>query len=497
MQRSRLRHENDNVTTQRKDRLNKMASSTIVTLAEQNASLIIDELLSQEEKFDIKRMLAEEEKIHKAGSKEESNQTGGDDGLTGADHSKGRDTTGQTEGGGAKPPTRDPSPESGGQGAKSTKRKHKTGFERMMEDASLDDLNDVLTKISERFSDLERTLEDYQLSLEYSQTEIDSLRKDNLGLRKEIKELKKEEHRNEYHVKDLDDKVEKIETQSRKKNLVFEGIKEVNSNNKENVQQTVYKIFDQMNIDHGIGCDTCYRSGTSGKNRPRPIVVTFLKQSDRDHVFYKRTSLKDSRDYQRVWINEDLAPAARRAKTVVRLIAKQAQEKGIPCRNNKFTVTVGDVKYSENNYNELPSHLSVKNVKQIQIDHKTIAYQSEHAPFSSLYPSKIKIGENEYDTSEQAFQHIRAKTNKRPLLAERILLCRKTYTIKQMGDDIKVNEEWNENEEEIMFSIQLKKFQQNSELADMLIATGDCELVEATPSNKWGAGATLSSNILK
>ena len=66
-----------------------------------------------------------------------------------------------------------------------------------------------------------------------------------------------------------------------------------------------------------------------------------------------------------------------------------------------------------------------------------------------------------------------------------------------MGDEITPSEGWNEKEEDVMFAIQLKKFQQNPELAAMLVATGTCELVEATPSRKWGAGATLSSNVLR
>ena len=61
----------------------------------------------------------------------------------------------------------------------------------------------------------------------------------------------------------------------------------------------------------------------------------------------------------------------------------------------------------------------------------------------------------------------------------------------------KTLEEWKEKEEDLMYTLQLTKFQQNPKLAAMLIATGDCELVEATPSRKWGAGATLSSNVLK
>ena len=127
-----------------------------------------------------------------------------------------------------------------------------------------------------------------------------------------------------------------------------------------------------------------------------------------------------------------------------------------------------------------PPPLSGKNVKQIQIDANTIAYQSDHAPQSSLYPAPVKIGAFDYDTHKQAFQHIKAKSNNRPLQAERILLCRKTYIIKQMGDKVITSPKWDAKEEDLMYAIQLK----NPELPKMLIATGMCELVEATRSTK-------------
>ena len=69
--------------------------------------------------------------------------------------------------------------------------------------------------------------------------------------------------------------------------------------------------------------------------------------------------------------------------------------------------------------------------------------------------------------------------------------------IKQMGDEIIPSQEWNDKEEDLMYAVQLKKIQQNPALGATLIATGTCESVEATPSRKWGAGATLSSTILK
>ena len=373
----------------------------------------------------------------------------------------------------------------------------KPNISKILEDCTLDDLNGVFGEITDRFNRMEDTLDEYQSSLEFSQREIDRLKKENKILKQEVDNIKFEGKRSEYQVKDLKDKLDRMDTTVRKRNLVFEGIPESNHGTKEDVHRVVYNVLDQMSIDYPIECDTCFRTGLYSLNRPRPIIVTFLKSSDRDHVFVKRTTLKNSKDFSRVWINEDLSPGIRRTKTMVRLLARQAQEHGIPCRNNKFSVTVNDVKYGESNLAELPPPLSTQNIKQIQVDANTIAYQSEHAPLSSMYPAKVKIGQQEYDTSEQAFQHIRAKKHKKTLLAERILLSKKTYAIKQMGDEITPSQEWNDCEEDVMYSIQLRKFQQNPELAGMLIATGTCQLVEATPSKKWGAGATLSSNILK
>ena len=478
-----------NITTRRKK--NKMAASTVVATSEQNASLYIDDILSQHEEDEITKMMEEEERVNNNADDHEnknklctdSNGTGEGDGDS--------DSDGDDDGD-VKPPDDDKGNTTG------TPRKSR-GMDKLLEETTIDDLNDVLDKIGIWFDEMDQSLDEYRASLEFSQGQIDDLKKENEQLKLKIKTLEKEDGRNEYQIKDLDEKCERLDTLARKRNLIFEGVGETDGQNRENTQRVLYDIFDQMGIDHSVECDTCYRTGSYSKNnkRTRPIVVTFLKQSDRDHVYARRINLKKSKDYSKIWVNEDLAPNARRAKTMVRLITRQANDKGIPCKTNKFSITVDNVKYSESNLDELPQTLSTKNIKQIQIDHQTIAYQSEHAPFSSLYTAKFTVGDMDFDNSEQALQHYKAKKHNRPLLAERILLCRKAYTIKQIGDEVITTDDWNKHEEELMFAIQMKKFQQNPDLAKKLIATGTCELVEATPCKKWGAGATLSSNVLK
>ena len=357
-----------NVTTRTRKTKSNMAASTVVTMTEQNTSILIDEILTQMEEKDVVRMLEEESKVSKGEDFNEEDDVDDED---------------QDDIQCAQPSMDDKEKTKGA--------KYKDGIDRIMEEASLDDLNDVLGKISGHLRDHDTTIEELRTSLEFSQSEIDELKTENKKLKQEITALRREDKRNEYHMQDLDNKHERLDTLARKKNLVFEGVQEAKQGEKEDLQRILYGIFDQMNIDHSVECDTCYRTGVYNRNKPRPIVVSFLKQADRDHVFAKRTSLKSSKDCSRVWINEDLAPTARRTKTMVRLITRQAHEKGIPCKSSKFTVTVDNTKYGDDNLNELPPPLSTQNVKQIQINANMIAYQSEHAPLSSLYPAPVKI----------------------------------------------------------------------------------------------------------
>ena len=85
----------------------------------------------------------------------------------------------------------------------------------------------------------------------------------------------------------------------------------------------------------------------------------------------------------------------------------------------------------------------------------------------------------------------------RPLAATRILLSNDPVEIKQIGEGLGTSEKWEARKFDIMYMCLKAKFEQNPDLGRMLLKTGKCELVEATPDRLWGCGATLSSNILR
>ena len=219
--------------------------------------------------------------------------------------------------------------------------------------------------------------------------------------------------------------------------------------------------------------------------------------ADRDLVYAKRIDLRRTADYQKVWINEDLNPASKRKRELVRLISREAQNQGIDCKSGKYAVHIDRTKYDNTNWEDLPPQLKPAILKQVPIDDNTLAFQSEHAPLSNFFPSQIVIGKHRFFCAEQAFQFLRAKTLNKPLIATRIYLSRDVRYIKQLGREAGTSDEWEANQFDYMYICLKRKFEQNPELKALLLQTGNMELIEATPDRLWGCGATLSSNILR
>ena len=357
--------------------------------------------------------------------------------------------------------------------------------------ARIDDLLDQFNCDSKRLNNTVKTLED---SLEFSHKEITDLKKENADLKNLIRNLDTEDRRTQFQVKDVADKLDRLDSVTKKKNLVFEGIPE---GKKEVTDKIICDLFDRLNLNKGIYFEACYRVGPYMEARSRPILVSFERQVDRDMIYARRMELKLLDGYQKVWINEDISPASKRRREMIRLISREAQQQGIDCKTGKYAIHLNKAKYDESNLEDLPVPLRPSSLKQVQIDQNTIAYQSEHAPFSNFYPSQITIGQHKFFCAEQAIQFLRARTLNKPLAATRIYLSRDVRFIKQVGGELGTSKEWDACKFDYMYICLKKKFKQNPELKELLLSTGDLKLVEATPDRLWGCGATLSSNVLR
>lgn len=105
----------------------------------------------------------------------------------------------------------------------------------------------------------------------------------------------------EEQVTDLREKLDAVERHSRIKTIRVHGISEVNG---ENVQEKVLGVFNsKMDLNvNSCELDKCHRIGMRTNERPRAVLVTFLRLEMKQDVIRARKKLKGSN----VVIVEDL-----------------------------------------------------------------------------------------------------------------------------------------------------------------------------------------------
>ena len=363
--------------------------------------------------------------------------------------------------------------------------------------SKVDLMEELITLLDNKTTRMDATVTALETSLEFSQSEVEILKKENKDLKQQLCNLNIEDRRTQFQVNAVEEKVDRLETNTKKRNLLVEGIME-NGGRDEDVEKTICQLFDQLAVSQGISMESCYRVGpyNNNKTRPRPILICFDRQVDRDVIYAKGMMLKSTKDYKRVWINEDVGPISKRKRGLIRLISREAQQQGIDCRTGKYAIHIDNKKYDADNLDDLPRPLHPASLKQIKIGDNTLAYQGEFAPFSNFFPCKLVIGKLVFFCVEQAFQFLRAKNLNRPLIATKIYLSRDVWFIKQQGKELGTSEDWEGKQFDVMYECLKKKFSQNLDLKTLLLKTGNLELVEATPDRLWGCGATLSSNAI-
>ena len=362
--------------------------------------------------------------------------------------------------------------------------------------AKLEKMDVVLTALHGNSEQHGTTIDNLTNSLEYSQKEIDELKAENARLKQRLGDVMMEDRKTQYKVNELESKVDKIETSTKRKNLIIEGVPEIEGRN-ENVEKSIFVLFDQLQVHKGINYEGCYRMGPYIKSRTRPIMVSFERQADRDAIYAKRFELKRTQSFQNVWINEDLGALSKRKRGLIRMISKEAQAQGVDCKTGKYFVQINGKRFDDSNLEELPPQLQLTNLKQVMVAEGVLAYQSEHAPFSNFFHCQVIIGKHKFFCLEQAFQFMRAKILDRPLAATKIYMSRDERFIKQKGAELGTSDEWERRKYDVMYECLLRKFEQNEHLKQLLLKTGDIELLEATPDRLWGCGATLSSTVIR
>ena len=145
----------------------------------------------------------------------------------------------------------------------------------------------LLQDLSSRVRQLETNNTELKHSLEYTQGEVDDLKKENKSLKEELVRMKPEV----LKTTEIDNKLQIIkermdyqEDYSRRKNLRFSGIQESQNETWEESQEKIQRLLrDNLNMGE-VGLERAHRVGPRNRqdeSRPRTIVARFKNFNDR------------------------------------------------------------------------------------------------------------------------------------------------------------------------------------------------------------------------
>jgi ribA/ribD-fused uncharacterized protein len=304
------------------------------------------------------------------------------------------------------------------------------------------------------------------------------------------------EHENAH----LKDKVQNLETYSRKYNLLFINVPEDRNENATTLRRKLGNILSMVYVDlDSMYIDNIHRLPTSSPYGPKPIIIKFVSYLDRDLVWSKNKQLYESGN--RVVIREHFPKEIENNIRQLLPIRKAAKSQGKMVKMIGDKMIIDKKQYTVNNLHTLPADLRPEAVATRKIeDH--IFFFTGVSPLSNFHASEFEVNGVKYSRGEQFIQHRKALMFGEVETAEAIMAAKTPQEMKRLGDSfMKTFSEsaWRSSAPEIMEQGLEEKFKQNKELKKFLLSTGATKLVEAAKNDSfWGIGKTMyDPNIMK
>jgi hypothetical protein len=281
-----------------------------------------------------------------------------------------------------------------------------------------------------------------------------------------------------------------LEDQTRQSNLLFNGVEEKPGETQSILESKMEKVFEQMQVASKTICIAkVYRLGPLFPSRPRTIKVHFTNMYDREQIWQKRKNLKGTQ----IFVNEDFSPETSKYRASLTPILKAAKQSNKKCTIVGDTLILEGKRYPKDKLNELPPSLSPLSLS-CKVNDKAIAFFGKASPLSNFHPATFNINGVNYSSCEQYYQAHKAITANDQTAHDRIMETEDPAEQKRLGSTLKINQDlWDKKAPEIMHCGLLAKFEQNRDLSEYLLSTGNKVIFEASPRDKfWGTGLSLS-----
>lgn len=144
--------------------------------------------------------------------------------------------------------------------------------------------------------------------------------------------------------------------------------------------------------------------------------------------------------------------------------------------------------------------MSKKNKSPMIVTKTHVYFLYSTHPFSNFYPAKFVYEDewgntNTFNCSEQAYMYCKAMHFNDFETANEILLTNNPYEHKRLGGLVKgyVDKKWCRVRMLYMYKVNIAKFQQNQDLTNIILSTGNRIIVEASNRDLvWGSGVKIN-----
>ena len=351
-----------------------------------------------------------------------------------------------------------------------------------------------VASINEKLSSIEKKLTAANDTAEFASQQAKDAIDMATASHKIAKSVQQENERLKHEIAQLKERVTQQECQSRRNNLLFDGIPE--SKDKETWADCEKLIIDIIVKKMGISADglvieRAHRIGQQVPNKTRTVIAKFLSYKAREAVWNKRSQLKQtdirvSEDFPNDIINERriLYPIFKAAKNNTTIKSAKLQVNKLYINNKEYTCKT---------LNELPSVLKPENLSTKRANGVTI-FSSRNSVLSNLYSeAMIPIEGNTYRSTEQYYQCQKAMFFNDDKSASLIMAENDPYRLMTLGYRIKGYDEakWLPEARRVLFKANMAKFSHLKPARDALLATGNDVIGEATQNATFGTGFRL------
>jgi ribA/ribD-fused uncharacterized protein len=303
----------------------------------------------------------------------------------------------------------------------------------------------------------------------------------------------------------LKSKLTRLESHSKKSNLLFGGFPETGAKEtEEDCRSKVLQILEFIGIPNHetIVIPRCHRLGKYTPGGKRPIVAFFQSFNDRKAIWSLRYELKNS---DKKWFIGEHHPVEieRRRKKLYPIKAaalKLAHYKGkVSLYEDKLYIN--NVMFTPETLDRLPADINPKKLSEKR-DGEVVAFFTKYSPLSNFYHCDLRFEGEDYVDLEQALSYAKCKLFDDTRAIQKVMSTADPAEQKSLAADTRIEgfqkRIWEDKRDDIMKAALRAKFVQNKHLGDYLLKTGDRILAEASPKDTyWGIGVRLSDpNVL-